>query len=187
MEKIEITIDGKELTFAVKFEHDADAGAPWGNEEGPGPVSDWERRDKRPGELILNSGHHGAKRFYDFAEACRIALREGWDSAPYNEGQESKRQQAAKAARADYEYLREWCAGQWQYVGVIVTLLDEDGEETEVSDSLWYVETRGDYHHGAGFWDGDLPDELANRLTTASEKAGEVCAYIGDDKLIYIL
>lgn len=40
--------------------------------------------------------------------------------------------------------------------------------------------------HGAGFWDGDLPEELGERLTEASEAAGEVCAYIGDDGQVYL-
>lgn len=146
MERIQLIIGGKELTFSVKFERDADSGAPWENSDCHGPVSDWERRDKRPGELVLNSGR-GGKRFYDFAEACHIARRDGWDAHPYNDGTETKRQQAAKSAMADYEYLREWCNDQWEYVGVIVTLLDDEGEETEVSESLWGVESRGDYHH----------------------------------------
>ena len=146
METIAINIGGRDFVFNVEFVDDNDSGAPWENADGHGPVTAWERRDKRPGELVLNSDR-GAKRFYDFAGACRIALREGWDAAPYNEGDETKRQQAAKAARADYEYLREWCNDEWRYVGVIVTLLDEEGDKTEISDSIWCVETRGDYHH----------------------------------------
>jgi hypothetical protein len=40
-------------------------------------------------------------------------------------------------------------------------------------------------HHGAGFWDGDWPKEIGERLTAASAKYGEFCLYIGDDKKIY--
>lgn len=39
--------------------------------------------------------------------------------------------------------------------------------------------------HGAGFWDGDLPKELGDRLTQASNTAGNREPYIGDDGLIY--
>lgn len=39
--------------------------------------------------------------------------------------------------------------------------------------------------HGAGFWDGDLPEELGERLTQASKAAGNREPYIGDDGLIY--
>lgn len=163
MDNIQIIIGDKTFTFAVKFEHDTDAGEPWTNSEGHGTVTEWERRDKKPGELVLNSDR-GGKRFYDFAGACRIALAEGWDAAPYNDGSETKRQQAAKAARADFEYLREWCADLWQYVGVIVTLLDDEGEETEVKDSLWSVETCGDGHYEQARL---LADELAGGYGTS--------------------
>ena len=137
MENIQIIIGGKELTFSVKVEHDSGHGAPWAEECGHGPVTDWTTRDKRPGELVLNSDR-GSKRYYDFAEACRIAQRDGWNAAPYSDT-ETKRQRAAKAARADFEWLRAWCDNEWQYVGIIVTLLDDDGNETEISDSLWGV------------------------------------------------
>lgn len=40
--------------------------------------------------------------------------------------------------------------------------------------------------HGAGFWDGDLPDELGERLTKAAKAAGECWLYIGDDGLVHI-
>ncbi len=158
MNNIEINIGGQDLVFSVRFEDDNDVGAPWENSDGHGVVSEWTTRDKRAGELVLNSERH-SKRYYDFAESCRIALRDGWDAMPYNDGTETKRQQAAKAARADYEYLRAWCNDEWRYVGVIVTLLDDEGEETEVSDSLWCVETLKDYHEEVA---RQLVDELAH-------------------------
>ena len=40
--------------------------------------------------------------------------------------------------------------------------------------------------HGAGFWDGDLPQALGERLTNASKAAGEVWPYIGDDGRVYV-
>jgi len=39
--------------------------------------------------------------------------------------------------------------------------------------------------HGAGFWDGDWPKEVGERLTEASKAFGEVDLYVGDDGLIY--
>lgn len=41
--------------------------------------------------------------------------------------------------------------------------------------------------HGAGFWDGDYPKELGERLTDASKAFGECDLYIGDDGLIYAM
>lgn len=127
------------FTFRVTVEQDTDSGAPWENEDGHGPVSEWVTRDKRPGELVLNTDRN-SKRFYDFAEACRQALAGGWDAKPYNTGAETKRQQAAKAARANFEHLRGWIVGDWTYNGVTVTVLDEDGEDTDVTSSLWGVD-----------------------------------------------
>jgi hypothetical protein len=106
--------------FQVDIVPDEDHGAPWDECDGHGPVSDWTRRAKMPGELVLVQDR-GLYRYYDFAEACRIARADGWDAKPYNTGQETRRQQAAKAARADYEYLRQWCNDVWSYVGVVVT------------------------------------------------------------------
>jgi hypothetical protein len=39
--------------------------------------------------------------------------------------------------------------------------------------------------HGAGFWDGDWPDEVGDRLTQASKAFGEYDLYVGDDGRIY--
>jgi len=158
MQTIELTVSGQDLAFSVDVEPDYDSGAPWENSDGHGPVSGWETREKRPGELLLI--RDGAlSRYYDFAEACRIAMRDGWDSAPYNAGTETKRQQAAKAARADYEYLRAWCNDEWRYVVLTVTLLDSDGNETEIFSSLGMVEdSDSDYLRETA---REMADELA--------------------------
>lgn len=134
--------NGQSFTFSVRVERDDDMGAPWDEHDGHGPVTDWECRDryrggKRPGELILASDGRGYFRFYDYAEACKIALRDGWDDKPYNDGSETPRQQAAKAARADFEHLRAWCNDEWHWCGIIVTLLDPQGQPTSVHDSVW--------------------------------------------------
>lgn len=78
---IECVVDG--FTVRARIVHDPDHGAPWDEEDGHGPVSDWTRRDKRPGERILSSGmRSGEHRFYDFAEAVKIAKRDRWGSLP---------------------------------------------------------------------------------------------------------
>lgn len=162
MQNIQIIIGGKELTFSVKVEHDSDHGAPWDNEDGHGPVTDWTTRDKRPGELVLNSDR-GSKRFYDFAEACRIARKEVWGDGPAVP-EMTWRQVAANAARADYEHLRAWCNDEWRYVGIIVTLLDDEGNETEVSDSLWGVCDSDSGNVKSEAW--IIADELAHGMGT---------------------
>lgn len=82
MRDYEIIRVGKDRkAFAWKLESDDSGESPWDSCDGHGDVSDWTRRDKAPGELVLNDDR-GAKRFYDFAGACRIARRDGWGSLP---------------------------------------------------------------------------------------------------------
>lgn len=152
------------FTFRVTKEHDHDAGTPWEREDGHGPVSDWTRRDKMPGELILNTDH-GYKRFYDFAEACRIALRDGWGARGAEAGM-TKRQIAALAAREDYENLRAWCNDQWEYICIGVTLLDVEGNETDAVQYLGGVDDNGSYADVcARDLVGDCIADIRERLT----------------------
>ncbi len=125
----------------IDFLPDSSHGAPWEECDGHGPVSEWTTRDNRPGERVLSSDRR-SKRYYDFAEAVKIAKRDGWDALPYKTG--TKGQQAVRAVEADFQSLSEWCNDQWSYVGVCVSLHHEDGKEI-ASDSLWGVESRGDY------------------------------------------
>lgn len=164
MDNIVIQIADTEMTFTVSIHDDAgDMGAPWTNEDGHGPVTDWIRRDAGMDELVLNSSH-GDKRYYNFKEACAIALRDGWGCNDLD-GTETPRQKAAKAAMADFEHLRAWCNNEWSYVGVEVTLLDSEGNPTEVSESVWGIESNDNIESHAQ----TLADELAHGLHTLFE------------------
>lgn len=144
------TFEHNENTFIMRIEHDACHWAPWEEEDGHGPVSGWERRAKRPGEMILCGDGRGrlgtddARRFYDFQAAVATARAEGWDAPPYGGTIGEK---AHRAALADFDRLRRYCNGDWGYVGVIVSLADEDGEPLDdYSESLWDIESdAGDY------------------------------------------
>lgn len=207
------------FTFTASIEHDGDCGTPWDNSDGHGPVSEWERRAKLPGELVLcgdgrgGLGTDSARRFYDFQESCRIALRDGWGVSPYHIGYEqgangltrataqwfegrelvsfrsdwhddinaavhdvyrqhqatmSPRAYAAKAARADYEYLRGWCNDEWSYCGIIVTAYRDDIELG--SASLWGIESN------AGEYLRDVANELLEEaLGQAREALESLC------------
>lgn len=133
------TIEQHGATYLVEWFYDSDHGAPWEECDGHGVVSDWERRDKRPGEFILSSDR-GSKRFYDFQATMAIAKRDGWNTAPYD--WPTKGAQAQAAVMADYEYLRRWCNDQWHYCGIVVTRM-EDGEKTSDESSLWGIEEDG--------------------------------------------
>ncbi len=137
--------------FSVEIVPEDNWRTPWEEEDGHGPVSDWRRRnyaghyDKAPGEMLLHEDR-GSARFYDFAEACRIARAEGWDAAPYTPC--TPRQKAARAALADFERLRRWCAGDWCYVGVVVSPVCECCEtpDDRYTESLWGINSdAGDY------------------------------------------
>lgn len=40
-------------------------------------------------------------------------------------------------------------------------------------------------HHGAGFWDGDWPNDIGIILTNAAHAFPEVDLYVGDDSKLY--
>lgn len=148
-------------TFRVAMHDDDDAGMPWENSDFHGPVSDWTRRAKLPGEMVLCKDG-SSSRYYDFAEAVRIARKDGWDAQPFNEGQETRGQQAHKAAMSDYDNLRRFCSGYWNYIGVTVELLDDDGDTMGETESLSGIESdAGEYLETVAH---ELADEILARL-----------------------
>ena len=68
---------------------------------------------------------------------------------------------AVQAVEREFDRLRGWCNDDWRYVGVIVTLLDVDGEPTDESESLWGVDDDGDYKDVVA---GELASELHSRI-----------------------
>ena len=144
--------DGFTVRAAIHF--DEYAAPPWDNEDGHGPVSSWERREKAPGERIL-AQDHGSRRFYDFAEAVRIAHRDAW--GPKQEG-DTPGETAARAAEADFKQLKDWIDGRWFYVGVVVTV-SKHGHELGTA-SLWCIESDA----------GDYFNEVAEELVSEAVK-----------------
>lgn len=180
-------------TFRVEFPYDDDQDTPWKREDGHGPVTEAPRRPNYHGRISKSPGQRvlGEHWLYDFAEAVRIARRDGWGvpatsmrmakaegrhrafaSWGWNSGRltltsdwhadvnaavsqvyamhrntfPSKRAYAAAAAEADFKRLDDWCNDRWHYVGCVVTLLDDDGDDTDHSASLWGIESDdGDY------------------------------------------
>ncbi|MFN8994139.1 MAG: hypothetical protein ACK5X3_10835 [Pseudomonadota bacterium] len=135
------------LTFRVKFESDYYSGAPWERCDGHGAVRKSYQRhrdgesDKKPGERPLNqAGHRDRQFYYDWAAACKDARRDGWNAEPYDAPN-----RIARAVEADFQFLSAFINNDWHYVGVIVELLDDDGEVLSDT-SLWGVETWKDNH-----------------------------------------
>lgn len=148
------------MSFRVEWFYDHDSDAPWDREDVHGPVSDWTTRDKKPGEMVLCADRR-SKRFYDFAEAVKIARRDGWDTAPYKWPSDGARAHAA--AMADFDYLRRWCNDDWHYCGIVVTLLNADGEPDSVDASLWGIESDSPDYHDEVI--GDLIAECLHQIT----------------------
>lgn len=153
--------DGQQFThnghmFRVETKPDESGAAPWGYEDGHGPVSDWRRSGytgrprKAPGEMILIRDR-GWYRTYDFQAAVKQAKAEGWDAPPYGG---TRGERAHRAAMADFQRLRDWCDGRWYYIGVVVHLLDDMGDDMGESESLRGIESDAD----------DYLDEVAQEL-----------------------
>lgn len=142
----------RDYQITVGWFYDEDLGPPWKEHDGHGIVSDWEYRDKKPGELILNKDG-SAKRFYDFTGSLEIAKHDGWGLTG-----EAKEALAKKLGRApterevrvesvmrDFKYLKDWCHNKWFWCGFDVK-----------------VAGLPDFHHCVGGIDSPSREELLN-------------------------
>lgn len=177
------TIKHAGLTFRVSIPYDYDPGAPWEECDGHGPVSEWRHNsysrypEKAPGERVLCSDGF-SYRYYNVAEATRIAKRDGWSLGDAEMAKLADKlgraptcgEVAAAAVERDFDFLRRWCADQWHYVGVVVTLLDSEGDETHESESLWRIES-------------ESTEYIAE---VAQELAEELAARIGDAAMLHV-
>lgn len=146
-------------------ERDDYYGAPWEEHDGHGPVSEWTTRAKLPGEMVINRDGN-SYRYYDYAEACKIARRDGWNAKPYDVEGETPRQRAAKAAMADYQHLKGWCDNDWFWCSVIVTA-SRDGVELGAAALSGIESEASDYlREVANEIAGEAIDEAKARLST---------------------
>jgi hypothetical protein len=164
------TIEVKGIVFNVSFDYDDISEYPWDCCDGRGPVriSNNPHRDgksdKRPGEVPMNSPSRNEYQFYyDWQEAIKIAKRDGWNAQPYDAPNKAER-----AVKADFDYLRGFINGDWQYVTVTVENV-ETGESGE-SENVGMVETYKDYHL-------EYAKEIAESMADSAIKENEEADY----------
>lgn len=153
--------------FRVQTPYDDIGETPWERNDGTGIVSEWTRRDKKPGERVLSTDH-GMNRYYDFARTMEKARKEGWGLRDQDKaalalklGREpTKGDIIAEAVERDFAWLRRWCKDEWSYIGVVVEHM-----ESGRSESLWGIESDSD-----GYIEEiarNLADEINGRLNAA--------------------
>ena len=146
------TIEHCGITVRMEYFYDQDAGKPWENSDCHGVIrsaySYYGKPEKKPGEVLI-SCDRGNYWIYDWQESTRIAKRDSWGVSNPPAGLTQK-QITALAVKADFDYLRGWINEVWHYVGVVCTVLDSEGGETDISDSCWGFESLDDYHETAG-------------------------------------
>lgn len=149
-DSISCEIDG--FTCTATLYADDHSSPPWKRDCGHGPVSNWTSRNKLAGEMVL-SEDCGSKRFYDFKEACKTALADGWGVEGGKLEGESAKQYATRAATHDFEVLKAWCNDEWHYYGVAVTIRRDD------------IRLTGKYDHACWGSEGNYPGGDNSNLT----------------------
>lgn len=159
----EITREIGGFTVTARIERDRDMGRPWEVADGHGPVSDWTDRPKRPGELVIWQDLYHC-RYYDYEEAIKIAKRDGWDAPPYKTG--TPGEQAERAVRHDYAYLRAWCNNDWYWCGIVLSVYRAGVMLDANAAAMWGTECHIDGSDNLHL------TELANELLDEAVKKG---------------
>lgn len=164
-------LDG--LTFKAEIADDDAMGPPWKEHDGHGVVSDWCNFDSNTNtsDRVLCAGDYGRSvRYYEMTTSYYKAENEGWGISDEERqhltvmlGREPTAEEVLKhAVELDFLRLQGWCEGRWEWVGVVVTLLDVDGNPTDESESLWGIESdAGDYLNEVA---KELAAEIARRV-----------------------
>lgn len=150
---------------------DQDTGPSWENGDGYGIVSDWRPYSehysggdyKAPGERVLcKDDRGGSARFYDVQASTKKAREEGWGCGVDAHEHKTEGEKTACAVEQDFQFHRAWCEDRWQYVGVVLSIIDADGEDVDDhAGSLWGIECG--YDEG-GYKSWEYLTEVANDL-----------------------
>lgn len=166
-------IERNGFTFRVNILDDDNSDPPWNRADGHGPVTDWLRRSKGPGEWTLST-YSDKSRYYDAQEATATAKRDNWGLGEEALAELTQRlgkvptrgEIRAEAVKRDFNFLSGWCNDQWGYIGIIVTHIPDDEEsedvKTDYSNALWGIESDAyEYREEVAF---DLADEICATL-----------------------
>ncbi len=163
-----ITCEADGFTCTATLYSDDNCDAPWERDCGHGPVSDWVRRGKRPGERVL-SQDRGTKRYYDFEDAMKIARRDGRKPG------ETAKAYIARAVEHDFAVLKAWCDDEWRYYGVAVTVSKAGVNLTgRYEHACWGIE--GNYPGGDNSYFVEVANEqLDEAIEAARAKLAALC------------
>ena len=157
------TVENNGRTYRVTIEQDDTDDAPWERSEGMIDVDRVSHNygafigpSKKPSEYVFHRGDRWRYSYVvDMPRAIEKALSESWgvskavqSGVALAKGRPmTKREIALYAVNQNIEFMRGWCADEWTYVGVCVSLLDDEGEPTGEHDAaLWGIESiSGDY------------------------------------------
>jgi hypothetical protein len=117
---------------------------------------------------------------------------QGGEPMDRNYGPEDIAPEAMEAIRADcLAFLNDFngggmialaerreAAGRWGHTKGS----PDDTPTAHAGRDFWYTRAG----HGCGFWDGDWPDRLGNRMERLAKRFGEVWIYVGDDGRLYV-
>jgi len=179
-------ISGYRITVSTHY--DDYMGPPWKEHDGHGPVSDWQTYNptcgissKAPGERVLHS-YGSSARFYNFAEAVKIAKRDGWwisDDAKSRLADRLKKpvnsltkgEIVTEAVNRDFTYLQDWCNDKWRWLGYTTKIIAPDGA-THEGDSCWGFDNE-DYMISVAW--SNAESFVADLIETSEQTAIALC------------
>jgi len=141
--------------YRTTFPYDDDHPKPWVGDDGRGIVHSTSfHADKRPGWRPL-PGYGDTAKWFDWAGTIKKAKEEDWGLSAKDRAalaaelgaDPTPGQIIERAVQKEYDFLLAYMQNNWYYVGIEVTLLNEDGEPDEsLQDTCWGFETWKDYH-----------------------------------------
>lgn len=104
-----------------------------------------------------------------------------WSSSDNNDTPMDENFSISDLAPETHDYLKELYDNFWSENQEILCEALDHTDEDRIDHLLWLTHNG----HGAGFFDGDYPNDLEEKLMAAADKLPEINLYVGDDGQIY--